>query len=179
MAQRVFGSMAAAATALGVPLRVLKQLKRQGVPGFHCSGRVHVDQLLPHLRGHEDETAVAEDQQFALECRKLLAQCERIEFDNQVRRGQYRDAAVYHQQHLRFGSRVNLLFKLKRNLAPVELRPLWDKLHGEVMEEMRAAYEIEFADKEECHQQAVRSEASRKAKTSSGRRPVGEPVPQG
>lgn len=143
--QRVFGSMAAAAAALNVPVHVLKKLKRDGTPGFHCSGRVDIDQLTPHLRDAQGVAGVAEDQAYALECRRLLAQCERIEFANEVARQEYVHVATYAEKHLRFGSRVNLVFKLRRNLVPVELRSHWDDLHTEVMKELRAAYGEEIA----------------------------------
>jgi hypothetical protein len=140
--------MAAAAAGLKVPLPTLKKLKRQGAPGFHGS-RVYPDELLPYLKTHQEDPEAVADQAFALECRKLLAQCERLEFDNAVARREYRPVGEYNERHLRFGARVNLIFKLKRNLVPIEMRPLWDKLHDEVMDEMRAAYQMNFPDLEE------------------------------
>jgi len=88
--KKVFDSLAAAASELDVPIQVLKKLKREGAPGFRGS-RVYAEELLPYLRAREDmarRQGLPEDRE-SLECRKMRAQCERIEFNNHLAQSKY------------------------------------------------------------------------------------------
>jgi len=77
-----YDSIAQAAAAMGVPKSVLRKLKRDGAPGFHGS-RVYPGELRPHLETLQSTTGETADRD-ALECRRLLAQCKRIEHANLV-----------------------------------------------------------------------------------------------
>ena len=80
-----YDSIAQAAAAMGVPKSVLRKLKRDGAPGFHGS-RVYPGELRPHLETLQSTTGETADRD-ALECRRLLAQCKRIEHANLVESG--------------------------------------------------------------------------------------------
>jgi|GEM_PF-6883762 len=75
-----YDSIAQAAAAMGVPKSVLRKLKRDGAPGFHGS-RVYPAELRPHLETMSSAATATADRD-ALECRRLLAQCKRIEHAN-------------------------------------------------------------------------------------------------
>jgi hypothetical protein len=83
---QVYDSIGQAAAALGIPKRVLQKLKRDGAPGFHGS-RVYPAELQPWLEAKNNEAAGGGVDRDALECRRLLGQCKRIEHANAVDSG--------------------------------------------------------------------------------------------
>jgi len=83
---QVYDSIGQAAAALGIPKRVLQKLKRDGAPGFHGS-RVYMAELQPYLEAKNSEAAGGGVDRDALECRRLLGQCKRIEHANAVDSG--------------------------------------------------------------------------------------------
>lgn len=84
---QVYDSIGQAAAALGIPKRVLQKLKRDGAPGFHGS-RVYPAELQPWLEAKNSEAGGGGVDRDALECRRLLGQCVRIERDNLEAAGQ-------------------------------------------------------------------------------------------
>lgn len=80
--------MASAATGLGVTLAELRGAKKLGAPGFKAS-RVYVSELLPWLKKHRGELAKSGETRTELECRKLQVQCERLEHELALKRGEF------------------------------------------------------------------------------------------
>jgi hypothetical protein len=87
---RVFDSIAAAAAGMGIPKSRIRKAKKEGAPGFRGS-RVYETELAAWLEDEVEETPAATGamEKDALECRKLRAQAERIEFENNTRYGQF------------------------------------------------------------------------------------------
>ncbi len=88
--QRSFDTFQQAAAALGISAAVLRRAKRNGLPGF-SHGRIYPGELLPALQASAAKginEGLPPDKE-ALECRRLLAQCERFEFENKVELGKY------------------------------------------------------------------------------------------
>lgn len=123
-----FDTMAQAAAWLAEHLEMrkhnarllLKQAKQQGLPGFN-HGRVQMHDLLPHLRVMMKAQGAAEpDPKESLECRRLVAQCERIEFQNKTEQGRYYLAEDVHRQDEArlIGVRTVLVTRLKNQLPP-------------------------------------------------------------
>jgi len=81
-----YDSIGQAAAAMGVPKRLLQKLKRDGAPGFHGS-RVYPGELQPWLEAKNNEAGGGGVDRDALECRRLLGQCKRIEHANAVDSG--------------------------------------------------------------------------------------------
>lgn len=83
-------SMGHASALLDTPLPILKKAKRAGAPGFRSNSSVCITELKPWLEANiETLTAENPEGKETLECRRLLAQCEKLEFQNSVERGQY------------------------------------------------------------------------------------------
>lgn len=81
-------SLASAAAQLGVHISVLKRAKNEGCPAFKNT-RVDLDLLRPWLEARKSALAEAPMGREALENRKLLAQCAKIEFELEVERKLY------------------------------------------------------------------------------------------
>jgi hypothetical protein len=85
---RIVPSMRAAATELNTTISVLKRLKAKNAAGFRANGNVDLDELTAWMRDHKAEQSDANDKE-ALEMRKLKAQCEKLEHELAVSRGDY------------------------------------------------------------------------------------------
>ncbi len=95
----------------------LRQLKREGgaAAGFEASNRVNLDRLIPFLRARvaaAPQDAQRLDKQ-TLECRRLLALCERLEHGNKIEFEQYAPKAAMADSVRRFGARFIPVFRQK------------------------------------------------------------------
>jgi hypothetical protein len=123
-AQAKYDSMGAAAAALGVKVADLKKAKRLGAPGFHNS-RVDISELRPWLDKRRAKLQEEGNSKEALEIRKLLGQCERIEYQNEVERGRFYEKESVHSEFRRIGEILKTMLVSKcRNELAVKLEGL-------------------------------------------------------
>ena len=123
-------SMHAAASILECSLPDLKRAKRAGAPGFRANNSVCISELKPWLAEHLSEMTDEESgSKEALECRRLLAQCEKIEFQNEVEKGAYTHNDLLTQQGRRIGAATRSeLLRFKSDV------PTWEGLSAAEME---------------------------------------------
>jgi hypothetical protein len=105
-----FDSIASAAAALQIPVDTLRAAKSAGAPGFRGS-RVYPADLVPWLQA-QDKGALQDDKR-TLERKKLLLQCERIAFQNDVERGRYVEKSVFVSALIQLGSEQKALLRQK------------------------------------------------------------------
>jgi hypothetical protein len=87
-------SLSAAAAQLDCSPSVLKKAKKAGAPGFRANGSVCISELRPWLEENLESLTDGESKE-ALECRRLLAQCEKLEYELAVTRGEYIHRSQY------------------------------------------------------------------------------------
>lgn len=121
-------SLSAAAAMLETHVSVLKRAKKAGAPGFRANGSVCISELKPWLAENLDSLNNNESKE-ALECRRLLAQCEKLEFQNEVERGKYTHNDSIREQGARIGAATRS--ELLRFKADV---PTWEGLSAAEME---------------------------------------------
>ncbi|MBI4324875.1 MAG: hypothetical protein HY674_06385 [Chloroflexi bacterium] len=83
----VFDTYAQASVYLNTPARLLKRAKRAGAPGFRHS-RIFLAEVGPWLKEHAQELASPGERE-RLEIRRLVAQCQRLEYENSAERAKY------------------------------------------------------------------------------------------
>lgn len=88
----------------------LKKMKADGCPAFR-SGRVHIRELLQWLQSNpEAESTEGEESKEALERRRLLAQCEKLEHELAVTRGEYIHRSQFESDAIRVADLVRTEF---------------------------------------------------------------------
>lgn len=92
---------------LGCDVSVLKRAKRDGAPGFR-SNRVYLDEVKTWL--DENPVHLDDDTKEGLERRKLRAQCEKLEHELAVTRGQYRHINDIRNDAMRVADLVRVEF---------------------------------------------------------------------
>ena len=120
-------SISAAAAMMECSTVALKQAKKNGAPGFRSNGSVCISELRPWLEENRD--ALGGDEKSSLECRRLLAQCEKLEFQNEVERGTFTHNDLLREQGMRIGATTRS--ELLRFKADV---PTWEGLPAAEME---------------------------------------------
>ena len=136
---KYFDTIAAAAGALNVAQSLLKRMKRDGCSSFR-HGRVYIDEeFTKTLKAYLAAQGGKVDSKEKLEIRRLLAQCERIEFQLAVDRREFisSEEVATGYRHLAEGLKATLLAnedewppKLSGLAAPaikVQLRILTDE----------------------------------------------------
>ena len=123
-------SLSAAAVILECSPSALKKAKRAGAPGFRANNSVCISELKPWLSENLDQMTTEESgSKEALECRRLLAQCEKIEFQNEVEKGSYTHNDLLTQQGRRIGAATRSeLLRFKSDV------PTWEGLAAAEME---------------------------------------------
>jgi len=82
-----FDSLAGAALYLKCPIEVIKAAKKAGCPAFR-SGRIYIEEVKAWLETNEaDEESILSKER--LQCRKLLAECQAKELQNEIEAGKY------------------------------------------------------------------------------------------
>lgn len=99
-------SLSAAAAILECSISILKKAKKLGAPGFRSNGSVCISELRPWLEANMERIA-GDDSKEALECRRLIAQCEKLEYQNEVERGNYTHNDIVHSHGLQLGALVD------------------------------------------------------------------------
>jgi hypothetical protein len=122
-------SLSAAAARLECHPTVLKNAKKAGAPGFRPNGSVCISELKPWLAENAEAVDGSGSRKEELECRRLLAQCEKLEFQNEVERGLYTHNDVIADQGRRIGAATRA--ELLRFKADV---PTWEGLKASEME---------------------------------------------
>jgi len=122
-------SLSAAAAMLDCHASVLKRAKKAGAPGFRPNGSVCITELKPWLAEHAEDVDGTMSHKEELECRRLVAQCEKLEFQNEVERGTYTHNDIIAEQGRRIGSATRS--ELLRFKADV---PTWEGLKAAEME---------------------------------------------
>ncbi len=86
-------NMAAASTKTGVPREIIRAAKSLGVNAFDTAGRVNCDALIKELKRPGNATVVAAGNaaisKREAELNRLLLQCEKLKFENELARGEY------------------------------------------------------------------------------------------
>lgn len=134
---------------------ILKELKTEGALGF-SNHRVDLTALLPSVRAKvAAKIPAGEDiskDKYALECRKLVLACERMEFELDVTRGKYLLASdVIAQDEARlYAVRGVLVQKLRGELPPrlegrtaVQIIEAMDGVIADVLSAMASAAKSE------------------------------------
>jgi hypothetical protein len=96
-------SLSAAAAQLDCAPSVLKRAKKAGAPGFRPNGSVCISELKTWLQKHSEDVDGTSSQKEELECRRLVAQCEKLEFQNEVEKGLYTHNDKLREQGRRIG----------------------------------------------------------------------------
>jgi hypothetical protein len=81
-------SAEAAAARLGVPVQAVERARRAGCDAFEASGRITLARLAEWLKANPEQLAEATGKAAAEE-RIARARAERLEFENEVRKGRY------------------------------------------------------------------------------------------
>lgn len=127
--QIMAASLSAAAAMLECHPSVLKRAKKMGAPGFRANGSVSITDLKPWIIEHAEDVDGTMSDKEELECRRLVAQCEKLEFQNEVERGQYTHNEILLQQGRRIGSATRSeLLRFKSDV------PTWEGLPAAEME---------------------------------------------
>jgi len=126
-------TLSAAASMMECHVSVLKRAKKAGSPGFRANGSVNLTELKPWLEENLDSLDDS-DSKEALECRRLLAQCEKLEFQNEVEKGNYTHNSVVADQAIRAASATKS--ELMRFTAEV---PTWEGLSAADLEKKTKA----------------------------------------
>jgi uncharacterized protein YceK len=121
-------SISAAAAMLGCSVVVLKKAKKEGAPGFRANGSVCISELKPWLEENLDRLSES-DSKEALECRRLLAQCKKLEFQNEVELGSYTPNDKVRSDGMALGALVD-----SETMRFVSDVPTWAGLPAEEME---------------------------------------------
>lgn len=108
-------SIGAAAGMLECHLSALQQAKKDGCPAFRSNGSVNITELRAWLEERPAQPVVNKAQ---LECRRLLAQCEKIEHGNEVERGLYTHNDAIKADMLRIGSATRAALQTLKADAP-------------------------------------------------------------
>lgn len=120
-------SLSAAAAMLECSARLLKNAKRSGAPGFRANGSVCISELKPWME--ENAESLEENDKEALECRRILAQCEKLEYQNEVERRKYTHNDILREQGIRIGHATRTaLLRLKSDA------PTWEGLPADEIE---------------------------------------------
>lgn len=120
-------SIGAAAAMLGCSLPVLKRAKKAGAAGFRANGSVNVTELREWLAANPaDEEGESKE---ALECRKLKLQCERLEHDLAVTRGEYTHNDKIREDNLRIGAATRAALQTLKGDVPT-----WEGLSAAEMQ---------------------------------------------
>lgn len=127
--------MAQAAAVLDCKIGLLRAAKKAGCPAF-VGSRVKLAELRTWLESNEQAIAGFDDK-AALECEKLRKQIERLEIDNDARRGKLIGADVVRHKWLGFTSSARqLLLNLPAELAPALAGLSAAEIEARLIEEM-------------------------------------------
>lgn len=148
----VYGSMAACASATGIPMVILKRSKKSGCPAFRAT-RVHLSELLPWLFAQGDDAAVGNWADALVEAK---AKRERLKLEREKGEAISRDlvksavqcgvSAVFAGLDKRF---VNELPPVLKGLDEIAIR---DRVRTSI-EKLKADLRVEFARIEEIKEE--------------------------
>lgn len=140
-------SLSAAAAMLECSSVALKKAKKKGAPGFRANGSVCISELRPWLESNLDQLEGSDDK-AALECRRLIAQCERLEFQNEIEKGKYTPNHKIESDGMALGVLVNtecMRFVVDAptwaGLPPEEISKRAKEIHRKVLDTFRNAFQ--------------------------------------
>lgn len=102
---------------LDCSISVLKAAKKGGAPGFRANNSVCISELRPWMEEHGSDYENVNDKN-ALECRRIALQCEKLEFQNEVERGNYTHNDLIREQGIRIGTATRAALQRLRVDAP-------------------------------------------------------------